>query len=259
MSFNWGNSRAIHLCPAGVQVRSPPPPGPPTDTRRALGRVVGPVSPIRHAVAIGVRDNAVGDPLLGGIHLGRALRDEPETQAGAAIEGHVGDVNPGEDVGSGVARGVDIVARPVRGLTADRHNCPGSGGLGADWCGPILLQTCSVRMAAEISGVSGDGPPRIGESMAVGRGRTTSPDRSHKQVDRARVLWRIRPDGIHPAITRGGRLAIWQGARPPRDRARFRSRGGSSLRPRCRIWPDSGPRSPRWHVPPHGGAESALR
>jgi hypothetical protein len=31
-------------------------------------------SPIRHAVAIGVRDNAIGDPLLGGIHVRRPPR-----------------------------------------------------------------------------------------------------------------------------------------------------------------------------------------
>ena len=72
--------------PTGVKVGTPPPMGAYSNSSRcADGLVVDSVSPVRHAVAVGVHDDAVGEPLLAGIDPDWGIRGEPDRQTGARV------------------------------------------------------------------------------------------------------------------------------------------------------------------------------
>ncbi len=90
-------------------------------------QVVDPVAPVGDAVAIIVDDHAVGDPCLRRLHVRRPVRDEVEEHI-VGVDRHVADVDAGEDVGSGVARWID-----VGGQASARRSPPpaGSGRTGA--------------------------------------------------------------------------------------------------------------------------------
>ena len=66
------------LGPTRVEVGTPPPARMRKRVRLVRQHVVDAVSPIRHAVAIGVHDHAVGDPQLPRVRRGRRIRDAPD-------------------------------------------------------------------------------------------------------------------------------------------------------------------------------------
>ena len=74
---------------------------------------------------------------------------------------HVADVDAWEDIGSGVARGIDVRER-------HRLDARASGGLGADRRGPVLLQ---ARLGPA-SGPVGSLGRRATERQSLGPGRT---------------------------------------------------------------------------------------
>ena len=109
----------------------------------AGGRVVDPLSPVGHAVAILIGHDAIRDPLLGGIRPDayarfrarprRRFRDEFEVHL-AGVGLHPADVDAGVSIGSVVPMG----SRYVRGIG---WTLPPRSGFGADRRGPVLLQT----------------------------------------------------------------------------------------------------------------------
>ena len=137
-----------------LPVRARPPP---SHTPRRAG-VVDPVAPIPDAIAIGVRDDARGDPLLAGIYVGRRppstekrrpIRDQ--CQAGLITELHPSNVSPRVNIGSGVACRITVLV-PLEGMSfiacciwseiavADLQDGRAACGLLADRRGPVLLQ-----------------------------------------------------------------------------------------------------------------------